>query len=480
MEKVWAERAVFDEGHDIVEAKWDHIGRHVVFVRYASPLTDEDDPGDLERVVQVGVADDGTTVWTRVCGRSSPVVSPDGLLLAHEDRGRHVLVRNIVTAKVIREVDYSRFGSRIKRLTWNPDSAHVAVELDRESDNVHVFEARTGSEKTSRSSGRFLGWNCTGTHFAVTNEPEDWDEPRDVDIVETQSVQAVRRVELESPEFQWSPDGRKAVVVDLGVNPSLRVVSVSGDTKTIIWKMRVAASMWSPDSSRVLVREASGGESGGSPEYVLLDASTGDATRLHVSAGESEATGAFRSLGMSWSPDARHVALTESWQEPGPSADDWRSRTRVLVIDSTDPSSIETIPDALSFIWSPDGGKGMACTHSDGMHRAVVGTVGGFEQLLEVEGSEFEIWDAGTRSDVPFRLFAIQDVGRTCLELWDPWNSRRIGSIPFTPDEEGHRQSSVKTVIWSPDGTRLLIQRSSTSIEIWCWESIEGAPAALA
>jgi hypothetical protein len=101
------------------------------------------------------------------------------------------------------------------------------------------------------------------------------------------------------------------------------------------------------------------------------------------------------------------------------------------------------------------------------MHRAVVGTVGGFEQLLEVEGSEFEIWNAGTRSDVPFRLFAIQDVGRTCLELWDPWKGHRIGSIPFTPDEEGHRQPSVKTVIWSPDGARLLIQRTAQRAEVW-------------
>lgn len=123
----------------------------------------------------------------------------------------------------------------------------------------------------------------------------------------------------------------------------------------------------------------------------MLDASTGDATRLRVSAGESEATGAFRSLGISWSPGARRVALTESWQEPGPSADEWRSRSRVLVIDTTDPSSIETIPDVLSFIWSPDGGKGMACTHSGGMHLFVVGTLGGFDQSLEVEGSEFEI-----------------------------------------------------------------------------------------
>jgi len=201
MEEMWVEKVVFDEGHDIVEAKWDQIGRHVVFVRYAAPLTEENVPEDLERLVQVCVADDGTALWTRVCGRSSPVVSPDGILLAHEDRGRHILVRNIVTAKVIREVDYPRFGSRIKRLTWSPDSAHVAVELDRESDNVHVFVARPGSENTSRSSGRFLGWNRTGTHFAVTNEPEDWGEPRDVDIVEAQSLQTVRRVALESPEF---------------------------------------------------------------------------------------------------------------------------------------------------------------------------------------------------------------------------------------------------------------------------------------
>jgi len=478
MEEVWVEQSRFDEGHDIVEAKWVPNGRHVVIVRYAAPLAEADDGDEVNRVVQVCDVEDRATLWSRVCGHTSPVVSPDGILLAHEDRGRHILVRNIVTAKVIREVDYSRFGSRIKRLTWSPDSAHVSVELDRESDNVHVFEARPGSENTSRSSGRFLGWNRTGTHFAVTNEPDDWDEPRDVDIVETQSLRAVRRVELESPEFQWSPDGHKAVVVDLGENPSLRVVSVSRDTKTIIWKMRVAASMWSPDGSRVLVREASGGEGGGPSEYLVLDASTGDSTRFGKSVGAVDAEGSFRSLGMSWSPDARHVALTESWQEPGPSADEWRSKTRVIVIDTTDPSSIEVIPDALSFIWSPDGGRGMACTHFDGMHRAVVGTVGGFEQLLEVEGSEFEIWDAGTRSDMPFRLFAIQDVGRTCLELWDPWNGHRIGSIPFTPDEVGHRQSSVKTVIWSPDGTRLLIQRLNTRIEIWRRDSIGGSPVA--
>jgi len=100
------------------------------------------------------------------------------------------------------------------------------------------------------------------------------------------------------------------VVVDLGENPSLRVVSVSRDTKTIIRKMRVAASMWSPDGSRVLIREASGGESGGPPGYLVLDASTGDSTQFRESAGAVDAEGSFRSLGMSCSSSSvehRHV-----------------------------------------------------------------------------------------------------------------------------------------------------------------------------
>lgn len=80
-----------------------------------------------------------------------------------------------------------------------------------------------------------------------------------------QSLQTFRSIELESLEFERSLGGRKAVVGDLGENSTLRVVSVSGDIKTIIGKMRVAASMWSPDSSRVLVREASFGKNGAHP-----------------------------------------------------------------------------------------------------------------------------------------------------------------------------------------------------------------------
>jgi len=52
--------------------------------------------------------------------------------------------------------------------------------------------------------------------------------------------------------------------------------------------------------------------------------------------------------------------------------------------------------------------------------------------------------------------------------LWDPWKGCRIGSVPFTPDEEGHQQhSNFTTVVWSPDGTRLLIRRTAQRAEIW-------------
>lgn len=466
VEYVWIEQSRFDEGHDIVEARWDPTGRHVVLVRYATPLTDEDDPEDHKRVIQVGVAGDSTALWTRVCGRSSPVVSPDGLLLAHEDRGRHILVRNIVTAKVTCEVDCSRFGGQIRRITWNRDSSQIAVELSHASFMTHIFDARSGDRLMRSADGQFMGWSPSGRHFAISYEDE-------IDVLDAKFfVDELTTQTGPLSGFSWSPDGHSALITDYE-GWRTQVVHLEHPQASFSMDLRAGFTRWSPDSSRVLICQSETISSREPRTYSVLNVTTGEVSQILESTGPTGGSGNFGTLGMSWSPDSRRVSLVEFGDVYDADSDDFQSTARVILLDTLGQGSYEVIPDSMAFSWSPDGDQGMACSWSEGKHRGIVRRVDESNPLLVVEGDSHEVWHEGVETNYasehsPNLLFAIQDVGRTCLELWDPWKGHRIGTIPFTPDEEDHeRIANFKTVIWSPDGTRLLIQRTAQRVEVW-------------
>jgi len=466
MEPVWVEQSRFDEGHDIVEAKWVPNGRHVVIVRYAAPLAETDDEDEVKRVVQVCDVEDRATLWSRVCGRSSPAASPDGRFLAHEDRGLHVLVRDIVTAKVIREVDYSRFGGRIHQITWNQTSTQIAVEFIDASIKTHIVDTRSGQELMRSSSGRFLGWGPKGEYLAFRYSDE-------VVVVDANSFRVVDRTSGEWSQFSWSPDGRLALISDYEAQ-EIHVVNLGYLHASFSTSLKAGFTQWSPDSSQVLICQSETVSSREPRTYCVLNVTTGEVSQLLESTGPDDGSGKFGTLGMNWSPDSRRVSLVEYSHIVD--SETFESRDRVVLLDPRGKGPYEVIPDSMAFSWSPDGDQGMACSWNEGKHRGTVRRVDDSKPLLVIEGSSHEVWhvDVMTESSnyatvhSPCLLFAIQDVGRTCLELWDPWKGCRIGSVPFTPDEEGHQQhSDFTTVVWSPDGTRLLIQRTAQRAEIW-------------
>lgn len=459
MDRTWVEQCVFAEGHDIIESKWDRSGRHVVFVRRATSLADGVDPDDIQRVVQVGDVERRSTLWTRACGRSSPVVSPDGLLLAHEDRGSHVLVRDIVTAKVLTEVDFSRFRGRIERITWNGNSSQIAVQLRTESMKLHVFDARSGEDLLSYVEGEFLGWNPLGTHLAIGFGDE-------VDLMNASSFTTVCTLPAKSPSFKWSPDGRWALISG-HEDQALWVLDVLQEVPSCFKSMMAGYTMWSPDSTRILICQSETSSSSEPRNYLVLNASTGEIVHLLESNEPNDGVGQFRTLGMGWSPDSRKVSLVECGNVYDQATEDWIHRDQVRLLYSTGHGPHEVIPDAGSFIWSPNGDKGMACVDIDDRHLATVRPADDPLPVLVIEGSGTEVWDAWILSDAPNRLFAIQNVDRSLLEMWDPWEGHRIGSIPFTPDEVGHQEADFSTVIWSKDRARILIQRTSTTAEVW-------------
>jgi hypothetical protein len=472
----WGEQVTFEVEHDIVEVAWDSSSRHVVIVRYESALLEDDEREDAKRVVQVARADNGEIVWSRVCGQMSPLTSPDGLLIAHLDRNRHLLVRDVVSAKVLVEIDCSRPEMRNARIHWSGDSNHFAIQCASEA---RIIDARSGALMWTETNGSFLGWSPTNGHFAVSRSPRNWGGPAGVDIVDGKFFRTVHSLMAESPRLHWSPDAKKAAIVDSGKGSSLRVLSVSSGNVIIELPVKVGAISWSPDSRRLFFREENDDDASTPSTYRIIDFSAGDPFQRSfgpVQAGSPEVDRRYN--GMSWSPDSRHVALMEFRREEDDAGQTWREKFRVLILDTGTSGSFEEIPDALSFIWSPNGDKGMACFDADGVHRAEVRTVSDAEPLLVIEGSVTEVWDAGIRNDVPFRCFAIQNTGGTALDLWDPWDLRRMGSIPFTPDVEGNMSPTWRNVMWSPDGDRLLIRRTNSRAEIWGRVDTADSPAA--
>ena len=461
----WGEQVTFEVGHDIVEAAWDSSGRHVVIVRYESALLDDDDREEAKRVVQVARADNGEIVWSRACGPMSPSVSPDGLLIAHLDRNRHLLVRDVITAKVLVDIDCSRPEMRNVRIHWSGDSDHFAVQCAGEA---RIIDARSGALMWTETNGSFLGWSPTNGHFAVSQSLRGWDGPTDLEIVDGKSFRPVHVSIAQSPQLHWSPDGKKVAIVSFRESPTLGLVSVTSGKRIIAFVVKVGFIEWSPDSERLFVCEVNDDDGLTSETYRLLDFSAGDPVqRLFSLENGSSLEVAHRFNGMSWSPDSRHVALMEFRREEDDARQTWRDKFRVLILDTDTNGFLEEIPDAVSFIWSPNGDKGVQCFDANGVHRAEVRTVSDPEPLLVIEGSATEVWDAGIRNDVPFRCFALLNTDRSALDLWDPWRLRRMGSIPFTPDVEGNMSPTWRNVVWSPDGDRLLIRRTKSRAEIW-------------
>jgi Tol biopolymer transport system component len=283
----------------------------------------------------------------------------------------------------------------------------------------------------------------------------------------------------ESPRLHWSPDAKKVAIMDSGEDPILRVLSVPSGRVIIELPVKVGFTSWSPDSTRLFFREENDDDAPSPNTYRLIDFSAGDPAQRRLSPPDESWPEADRRFkGMSWSPDTRHVALMEFRREEDDAGQAWREKFRVLILDTGTSGSFEEIPDALSFIWSPNGDKGMACFDADGVHRAEVRTVSDAEPLLVIEGSVFEVWDAGIRHDVPFRCFALLNTDRSALDLWDPWRLRRMGSIPFTPDVEGDMSPTWRNIVWSPDGDRLLIRRTKSRAEIWGRVDTADSPAA--
>lgn len=87
----------------------------------------------------------------------------------------------------------------------------------------------------------------------------------------------------------------------------------------------------SPDGRRVAVLSTAGGD-GDQPAKVfvdLLDAASGDVARLWTASGESWSSGEGS---LSWSPDARMLAVTYLWFDHEESHDDWE---RTVILDAT-------------------------------------------------------------------------------------------------------------------------------------------------
>jgi dipeptidyl aminopeptidase/acylaminoacyl peptidase len=473
----WGEQVTFEVGHDIVEAAWDPSGRHVVLVRYESPSPDDEgERVDTKKIIQFARADNGEIVWSRACGPMSPSVSPDGLLIAHLDRNRHLLVRDVITAKVLVEFDCSRPEMRNVRIHWSGDSDHFAVQCAGEA---RIIDARSGALMWTETNGSFLGWSPTNGHFAVSRSPRNWGEPAGVDIVDGKFFRTVHSLMAESPRLHWSPDGKKVAIMDSGEDPILRVLSVPSGRVIIELPVKVGFTSWSPDSTRLFFREENDDDVPTPSTYRLIDFSAGDPAQRRLSPSDESWPEADRRFnGMSWSPDSRHVALMEFRREEDDAGQTWREKFRVLILDTDTNGFLEEIPDAVSFIWSPNGDKGVPCFDANGVHRAEIRTVSDPEPLLVIEGSETEVWDAGIRNDVPFRCFALLNTDRSALDLWDPWRLRRMGSIPFTPDVEGNMSPTWRNVVWSPDGDRLLIRRTNSRAEIWGRVDTADSPAA--
>lgn len=221
--------------------------------------------------------------------------------------------------------------------------------------------------------------------------------------------------------LSWSPDGRRIPVTVDDQRSLLGWINTDSGALTLLDAGLVGrAPAWSPALDRIAYHGLTDGWA-----IMALDVSTGEQTRLAAYDTVQSPDMLFREFArvapLLWSPDGRYLALSDT--------PDRYAMPNSLLVD-LETGAVYRLPRASNVTWGPDG-----------------------EQIVYVTAP------VGGGEPVIYRL-------------------------ALTENAEAERVTPGYSPVWSPDGERLLLARTSPFGQSWWWydweDGSEGAVAAFA
>jgi Tol biopolymer transport system component len=319
-----------------VGATWSPDGREIAVVKDGGEIEILSSEGVHLRTIDLGIPRDNAV-------DQAPAWSPDGRMLALQDRGEGVLyvvradgkggARPVVTglADLVSEVNPA----------WSPDGKRLG--FTRESDTDEAWTSRPdGSDlRLVARDVDVLTWSVDGEaligestdDFRTYRYPLDGGEPRLLSGAEERRAVAQGRI---------SPDGKRMVaVLDSG---RLVVSRLDGsDPKELTRPVTDSSPVWSPDGAEIAFLRASGSSEGESDVYLIRANGKGER--------QIGSPSAVRSLSwwgpIDWSPDG-----TALLGQTGPEGS---IETTVMRVDT---GQVWRMPGAAwNAAWSPDGSR---------------------------------------------------------------------------------------------------------------------------
>jgi WD40 repeat protein len=347
-------------------------------------------------------------------------------------------------------------------VSWSPDGERLAT--GSWDSTAKVWDTGNGKELfTLKGHGGIVAsvaWNPQGDHLATGSgdgTAKIWDagSPKEILTLSGHAGSVASIAWSPKNESLAAASGSEVILWDTDLGKKLRVFSGGSGP--------IASVAWSPDGKRLATASGSAA--------VLWDVATGQ--ELFPLRGESESITAS----VSWSPDGKLLATASNklGKRLGHSATAWdgnavlwnASSGKELSTLSGDSGRVESVA------WSPDG-KRLATGNGS---KVLVWSVVTGKRLLTIahDDSEVNAWDAAkgkqpsaiTVNGGLVRSLAWSPDGSrlaiansSVVSVWDARKGNQVATL------SGH-EDVVVIVVWSPDGQRLATGSRDNTVRVW-------------
>ena len=243
-----------------------------------------------------------TNLTSSLRDESSPVVSPDGKLIAFLSGSGDEVVIEVMDLEGESRTRVTPGSGKHRSQRWSPTSKRIVYVAEQEGAMplIHLVNA-DGSDSlllTSMSGDEVGGWSRDGTSVAFTVLRG---AGQGIYVRNPDGVNEFRATETPDNSPVWSPDSRRlAFLSTRDGNPEIYVMELENpDQQTRITESDAAEYhvSWSPNGKRLLFVS----ERDGNPEIYLSESDGTEQTRLTRNTARDELP--------VWSPDGKRIAF---------------------------------------------------------------------------------------------------------------------------------------------------------------------------